>query len=99
MTVYETKELKAGRDKRGAQRYRNIDISTSVVEYHLARITAKVTIQEEDEDGWVNTRSAVVERRPALTITTKVVRCRNRFGIVKLYGPQGFTTPVAQILK
>ena len=86
-TSYDSLKLKAGRDNNGHQRHRRLDIRTTEVDYVLPRIIETQKVWDEENERW---RTMKVERRPHLNITTKVVACRNRFGIVKLYGPQGF---------
>lgn len=76
-STYENKTLSKGR---------SISIRTTEVDYTLPRIMETQKVWDEESERW---RTIRVERRPDLHITTKVVCSKNRFGHVRLYGPQG----------
>lgn len=84
-TTYEQLRLRAGVTNDGTPKFRNLDVKHSDVTYHLPQITETVKVFDPETE---RTFTNVIERRPDLTVTTRVTVCRQH-GIVRLYGPQG----------
>jgi hypothetical protein len=93
---YQKITLKAGLDHKGNQKHREVSVRTTEIDYVLEEQLETKPVFDEESERWYN---VTIQRRPKLGVTTKVVACKNRFGVVRLYGPQGFTTPLAQVLR
>ncbi len=65
---------------------KELAIRTTEVTYLLPRITEYNKVWDEETERFRTVRN---ERRPELEVTTRVVCSKNRFGLVRLYGPQG----------
>lgn len=82
MTNYERKHFSKGR---------TLEIRTTTVSYNLDRIDGtqdfeETVFEEGEEVVYRRTRNIVV--RPDMTVEATYVSCRNRFGLIRAYGPQ-----------
>jgi CRP-like cAMP-binding protein len=84
-TTYDRRRLKAGIDHNGNQKFRTLDVKMTDVDYRLPRITETVEVFDAESE---RTFTKTIERRPNLTVTTRVTVCRQH-GVIRLYGPQG----------
>lgn len=84
-TTYERLPLRAGNDIYGNVKRRVLDVKRTDVDYRLPRITETVEVFDAESE---RTFTKTIERRPNLTVTTRVTVCRQH-GVIRLYGPQG----------
>lgn len=64
----------------------HIDIRAVEIHYMLPEVAHVEDTYDELSDRW---HRRTVVTRPEMQLTTVVNLCRNRFGVVRQYGPQG----------
>lgn len=68
------------------RRHNPLAIKQERIHYELPEQTVRILrVDEETGREWFETKVT----RPAMSRTTIVTTCRNRFGIIQFYGPQG----------
>ena len=63
-----------------------MQFKSTEVKYHLSTVTEKIMVWDEEKEREV---PKTIVLRPQMQVTTYVNRVKNRFGLIKLYGPQG----------